>query len=137
MMSWLKIYNDREKIDHAWLFRVLGESYWGARLSKVQILKAIDASLCFSAFVQPEGQPESQIGFARVVTDGAIFSSVMDVIVEENRRFLGVGTTLMRAVVTHPLVAPTICILNTRDADKFYERFGFERRLAVMKRDPS
>ncbi len=131
--SQLSISTDRARIDHAWLFRVLGESYWGARINKIQILKAIDGSLCFGAYTEEEGQ----IGFARVVTDGAFFSSVMDVIVDERFRHQGVGKKIMESVVEHPSVKTTICILDTRYADDFYAKFGFVRGQPVMKRDPS
>lgn len=120
-------------LDREWIVATLRASYWGGWLTEPQINQAIDASLCFGLYTR--GIAPLQIGFARAVTDGATFSSVMDVIIREGWRRQGFGTALMEEVVRHPLVAPTICVLDTRNAHRFYAKLGFLWAGHVMKRD--
>ena len=67
----------------------------GVAAFRVSVLdKAIDNSLCFSAFRDGE-----LVGFARVVTDRASFAWLCDVFVAEEARGGGVGKRLMEAVM--------------------------------------
>ncbi len=134
MLTTLHFSTDPADIDHEWLFRTLKESYWGWFYSREKILVACRNSLCFSAYVE---NPRRHIGFARVITDGAITSTINDVIVDERWRGLLVGTRLMQHVIAHPLVAPTICVLKTRDAHGFYTKFGFVSGENWFQRDPA
>ena len=85
-----------------------------------------------------DGAHGTPVGFMRVVTDGAIFSSITDCFVVREWQRQGIGSKLLARALSHPEIAPTICILATRDAEKFYERFNFRRQLhGVMKRDPA
>lgn len=54
-------------------------------------------SLCFGVY-----EDGRQIGFARVVTDRAVFAYLMDVFVLPEHRGHGVGESLIRAVLDHP-----------------------------------
>ena len=67
-----------------------------------------------------------QVALARVVTDGATFAWVCDVIVDESRRGEGVGSWLMAQVVA-TLQAEGVAriVLTTRDAHEVYRRIGF------------
>lgn len=132
-----EISTDAGRLDHAWVAVELMDSYWGKWLKPDQISAAIGASLCFGLYRKRGSWITAQIGFARVVTDGAIFSSVMDVVIDKRFRRQGYGSVLMEAVVAHPKVSPTICILSTRGAGAFYERFGFARGPDVMLRNPT
>ncbi len=68
-----------------------------------------------------------QVGFARVITDYACFAYVADVIVWPERRGLGIGKKLVRALLDHPeLAGVTSFSLRTADAHGLYEQFGFE-----------
>ncbi len=129
------ISTDNTLLDREWLIPALQSSYWGAWLKPEQIEAALESSLCFGMYVLDD-IGLFQIGFARVVTDGVIFSAVMDVIVDPKFRGQGYGTALMQAVIEHPKVRNTICVLDTRDGDRFYSRLGFVRQRAIMKRDP-
>ncbi len=124
--------------DFNWIFARLVTSYWGGRYKSESLTKAIRSSLCFGFYRRipsENGQKFTQVGFARVVTDGSLNSIVTDVYVEAMYRKKGFGSLLMRAVLAHPEVAPTICVLATRDHTTFYEKQGF-LRLKAMKRDP-
>ncbi len=134
MLEAIRIWTDPSALDFPWLCRTLRATYWGAGWTDGRIRQAVEHSLIFGAYLQPDHQ---QIGFARVVTDRATFSSVMDVVVDPQHRRQGVGTALMKAVVAHPCVSGTVCVLDTRDMDPFYERFGFARKKTVMMRNPA
>ena len=70
---------------------------------------------------------ESQVGFARVVTDKATFAYLADVYVLEEHRGKGLSKRLIEAVRAHPdLQGLRRMLLVTRDAHGLYSRFGFK-----------
>lgn len=122
-----------------WLGENLRQQYWGAWLKDEQLGRAMKKSMCFWLMRRDDdgwvgGDP---LGFARIVGDGATFSSLMDVFVLPEYRGLGAGRALVRAAVGHKTVERTICVLHTRDAAPFYAKFGF-RPIGggMMQRDP-
>jgi ribosomal protein S18 acetylase RimI-like enzyme len=72
------------------------------------------------------------LGIARVVGDGGVYFYVQDVIVDERYRGRGHGRALMDAVMAFIAARATpgafIGLMAARDAARFYERYGFERR---------
>ena len=128
----LTVTTNRDDLDVRWVIDQLKASYWGGWLTPIQIMRGIDHSLCFGAYIG-----RKQVGFLRVVTDRATLSSIVDMIVGEGFRGHGVGRRLMEAAIAHTYIAPTMCIIATRDARGFYEKFGFQSVGGdVMKRDP-
>ena len=102
---------------HAYLTR----SYWSEGISKELVARAMAGSLCFGLL--DDGR---QIGFARVVTDKATYAYLCDVYVLEEYQGRGLGTWLMRELMTHPdLQELRRFTLVTRDAHKLYEKCGF------------
>ena len=83
--------------------------------------RAIERSLCFGVY---EGT--RQLGFARVVTDGAGFAYLGDVFVVDAARGRGIGKRLMEFVFAHPdLGRVRRFMLATRDAHGLYAQYGF------------
>lgn len=128
---------DSGRLDVPWIIRSIRGSYWGGSYPDGQIRQALRGSLCFGAYAL-NGQ---QIGFVRVVSDGAIFSSICDVFVQEECRGKGVGTALMTTVIAHPSVAGTLCILRARPAAAmwYYKNFDFQLLdpvHGIMQRQP-
>jgi GNAT superfamily N-acetyltransferase len=109
----------------------LAGTYWAKNRPRAVIRKAVRNSLCFGVYERRGGR---QVAFARVVTDGATFCWICDVVVDEGERGKGIGKMLMAAVSGHPLVARTLNILGTRDAHGLYERFGFAREELMTRR---
>lgn len=98
------------------------QSYWAKGRSKERILKSIDGSLCFGVYLN-----EKQIGFARIVTDYAVFAWVMDVFIDPNEQGNGHGKKLIQAITDHPdLQTISRWGLNTLDAQDLYKQYGFE-----------
>lgn len=88
--------------------------------------RAIDGSLCFSAFDSDPARGAPQVGFARVVTDRATFAWLCDVFVVEAHRGHGAAKALLDAVMSHPdLQGLRNVLLATRDAHRLYARYGF------------
>ncbi|GAK51172.1 GCN5-related N-acetyltransferase [Candidatus Moduliflexus flocculans] len=129
-MKELKIVDDRSAVDIEAVHRLLQTSYWASARTKEAQATCIEHSLCFSVFSDGE-----QIGFARVVTDYAVFAWIADVIVDPRFRGQGVGKFLMRCILEHPTLRSTKKLLRTRDAHGLYEQFGF-MRTECMERKP-
>lgn len=122
--------------DLPWLVRQIQTSYWGDWLNEGQILEAVKNSLCFWA-IHYQGEIGVTVGFARVVTDQAIFSSITDCFIVREYQRLGIGSQMMNAIFEHPHIKPTICVIATRDAPRFYAKHGFVMQVSgVMKRSP-
>jgi GNAT superfamily N-acetyltransferase len=118
-----EISTDPARLDRDAIVAFLStESYWARGRSRAAIERSIDHSLCFGVFRESE-----QVGFARVVTDYAVFAYLCDVFVTREHRGHGIGKALVRAVVDHPdLQGLRWFLLATSDAHGLYTRFGFE-----------
>jgi len=126
----VRISTDKADLDLDWVHDALSQrAYWALGRSRALVETSIEGSLCFGAY-----RGASQVGFARVITDGATFAWVCDVFVDEAERGQGVGDALMSAIVSDPrLHGLKRMILSTRDAHGLYERHGF-RPLATPER---
>lgn len=119
----LRISSDPSEIDfdrvHGFLSR---EAYWSVGIPADTLRRAIEHSLCFSAF-----DDGVQVGFARVVTDRATFAYLCDVFVSTEARGLGVSKAMMQAIDAHPeLQGLRRFILATSDAHGLYAQYDFE-----------
>lgn len=97
------------------------ESYWAANRTIEQTRLAIENSLCFGVY-----HDDTQIGFARVISDFATFAYVGDVFILDAYRGRGLSKWLMQTIVEHPgLQNLRRWLLATRDAHGLYARYGF------------
>jgi GNAT superfamily N-acetyltransferase len=119
-------------LDLEFICAALATSYWAQNRPRHVIELSIRNSVCFGVY---EKRSRRQVGFARVVTDGATMSWLGDVFIHEGHRKRGLGKLLMSSVVAHPHVSATACLLATRDAHGLYEKYGFVRS-EQMKRLP-
>jgi GNAT superfamily N-acetyltransferase len=101
---------------------MLRASYWAAERPREVIEKTIAGSLCIGAYRRAGGL---QVGFARLVTDYATFGWLCDVFVDPVARGQKLGVAMVEALVTLPEVRDLNLVLQTADAHKLYERFGF------------
>jgi GNAT superfamily N-acetyltransferase len=118
----VQISTDKEKLDIDSIHRFLSEdSYWAKGRSLETIKLSIENSLCFGVYVG-----DKQVGFARVITDYAIFAWVLDVFILDEYRGKGYGKMLMGAIVGHDkLQNLKRWGLGTDDAHGLYKQFGF------------
>ncbi len=111
-------------------------SYWAKGRTRETVEKSIAGSLCFGVF----DAENEQAGFARVVSDYAMFGWLLDVFVLEDFRGKGLGKMLMSAVIGHnDLQGIQRWGLDTMDAHGLYEKYGFkplarpERRMELIR----
>jgi len=105
------------------------ESTWARNIPRPTVARAIEHSLCFALF-----KHETQIGFARVITDYATIAYLGDVFVLAAHRGLGLSSWLMTCVVNHPdLQALRRWMLLTSDAHGLYKKSGFTALVAPSK----
>jgi GNAT superfamily N-acetyltransferase len=126
------ISTEPEWLDLDFICHGLNGTYWAKNRPRAVIEEAIRNSVCFGLYEQ-EGR--KQVGFARIVTDGATFSWLCDVFVDGRHRRKGLGKWLISCVTAHPTVKATVCLLGTLDAHGLYEQYGFVRS-EQMKRMP-
>ncbi len=110
-------------------------SYWAKGRSRETVEKSIAGSLCFGVF----DAQNKQAGFARVVTDYAMFAWLLDVFILEDQRGKGLGKMIMAAIMAHKdLQGVKRWVLDTLDAHGLYEKYGFkplarpERRMELI-----
>lgn len=126
-MNWEKdeftISTDRARLQFDVIQQFLaGEAYWAKSRTPEQTRTAIENSLCFGLYAG-----DSQIGFARVITDHAVFAYIGDVFIIDEFRGRGLSKWLMEIIVTHPdLQGLRRWLLATKDAQGLYKQFGFE-----------
>ena len=119
-----KISTDRNKLDITAIHDFLtNRSYWAKGRSFETVKRSVDNSLCFGMY----DSQDRLIGFARVVTDYAIFGYIMDVFILEDFRNQGLGKKLMDYIMQHPdLRGLQRIMLATKDAHGLYEKYGFK-----------
>lgn len=120
-MGKFKVSSDKRTFDFEVIYQFISTSYWAKGIPREILQKAIDNSVCFSVF-----DDDDQVGFARVVTDGATFGYLADVFVLPSHRGLGLSKMMMQQVVEHPeLQGLRRMLLATADAHGLYRQFGF------------
>lgn len=99
----------------------LARAYWADKRPRDVIEKSIKHSLNFGMY-----DGDRQIGFARVVTDHAVFAYLCDVFIDENYRGHALGKWMMECIMSHPdLQGLKRWCLLTKDAHGLYQQFGF------------
>ncbi len=119
------VSTDKDKLDidkiHDYISSV---SYWGRGRSPDDVRTTIENSLCFGMYLQED----TQIGFARVVTDYTVFAYLMDFVIFEEHQKKGYGKALVQKMLNHEVLRKVKTIaLKTRDAHGLYDAFGFEK----------
>ncbi|WP_416148619.1 GNAT family N-acetyltransferase [Salipaludibacillus sp. HK11] len=131
-MNWNKgnfmVSDDISLIDLDTVFYLLSNTYWAADRKKEIIEKSMKNSISFGLY-----DNQKQIGFARVVTDKAVFSWLLDVVINENYRRNGLGYWLMECILQHPEIKYTRFALATEDAHDFYKKFKFKERESMAR----
>ena len=97
------------------------ESYWAKNIPRDVVEKSISNSLCFGIY-----HHNSQIGFARLVTDKSTFAYLADVFIIPEYRGKGLSKWLMQVIHAHPeMQGLRRWLLGTRDAHGLYEQLGW------------
>jgi GNAT superfamily N-acetyltransferase len=117
-----RISLDKSELDVTAIHHFLStQSYWAKGRSLETVKKSIENSLCFGVYLGSK-----QVGFARVVSDYAIFAWIMDVFILPEYRGRGYSKELMWAITGHEkLQNLQRWGLGTEDAHGLYAQFGF------------
>ena len=115
------ISTDPDSTDIEAVHMMLSKSYWAQTRPREIIEISIKNSLCFNLF-----DGTKQIGFARVVTDYAVFAYLCDIYIDENYRKSGLGKWMLQCILSSSALKNVKRILlATKDAHEFYKKFGF------------
>jgi GNAT superfamily N-acetyltransferase len=111
-----------QRVDLDTIHDFLQAAYWCRGIPREIVARSIEHSLVFGLY-----HLDTQVGFARVVTDRATFAYVCDVFVLPDHRGLGLGRWLMETVMRyHALQGLRRWVLLTRDAHNLYRTVGFD-----------
>lgn len=105
------------------LFAFYFDQWWCTQRDRATVERALATSRVV-VLCDDEG---ALAGFARIVSDGALYAWIGDVMVRPDLRGSGVGATLVDAVLAHPELGDVVtweldCV---PDMDDFYARWGF------------
>ena len=96
-------------------------SYWAKGIPFEVFRRSVEGALCFGVY-----QGDRQVGFARVISDGATIAYIGDVFILEDFRNMGLSKRLMEAILSDTrLQGLRRWILATADAHGLYAQFGF------------
>ncbi|MDP9125933.1 MAG: GNAT family N-acetyltransferase [Pseudomonadota bacterium] len=120
-MNTYDISSDPSRLQPDAIHAYLTRSYWSPGIPKDVVVRGIANALCFGIYLG-----ESQVGFARVITDKASFAYLADVYVLEEHRGQGLSKRLVEKILAHPdLQGLRRVLLATADAHGLYAQFGF------------
>ena len=126
--------DDRNRVDvgvvHAYLS---GESYWAKGRPLEEVRRLVAEATRVVGLYAPDG---SQVGFCRVVSDGAVFAYLADVFVLSGHRGRGLGLELVREGVEGGPQAGLRWLLGTEDAQDLYAKLGFGPPSEIMLERP-
>ena len=116
------ISTDKSKLYLETIYNFLSkESYWAKNISLKIVERSLINSLTFGVF-----HHEKQVGFARIISDFAVFATVGDVFIIKEYRGLGLSKWLVETFTNFPeLKSVRRWTLYTLDAHKLYEQYGF------------
>jgi len=113
-----------EMMDFPKVTQMQAKTYWTPGIGIDEVKKgAVNSALVVGVF----GSAQSQIGYARVVSDKTRFAYIMDVYVDEDFRKQGIGKKIIRYILSHNELKDVYqWLLITKDAHELYSEFGFK-----------
>lgn len=123
MMENYSILIGRESMQLQNILTLLSQTYWAKGYSLETLEKALAHSIGFGILNEVT---QTQIAFARVITDFATRFYIVDVVVDQSYRNMGIGNQLIEAIINYEPLEPLRGLLITKDAKELYKKFGFE-----------
>jgi GNAT superfamily N-acetyltransferase len=97
--------------------------YWAVGRTEADWRRLLESSRLFAARLDAGGE---LVGTLRLWSDGVYEAKIYDVLVAEPFRACGIASALVAWALRDPWVnAVKAVVLETRDAEAFYRRFGF------------
>jgi GNAT superfamily N-acetyltransferase len=125
------ITDDQSFADIGFIHTSLNTTYWAENRSREVVEKSLKNSILLSLL-----HGDEQVGFTRIVSDFYTFSWICDVYIHPDHRGKGLGEWLMACTMEHPAMDVSLQLLATRDAHGLYEKFGFQVREMMFRRNP-
>lgn len=121
-LSEFNISTDKSKLDISLIHKYLSqESYWAKNIPINIANQSIENSLCFGVY-----KDNSQIGFARIISDYTTFAYLADVFILHEYRGKGLSKWLLDCIEEHPnLQNLRRWMLMTHDAQPLYIKKGW------------
>ena len=117
----IQIRNNPDEFDFKFIHDSLLTTYWAADRTYIGVEKSFRHSL--SKMLYRDNIP---VGFARVVTDYAVFAYIADVFIAEKYRHQGLGQILIESLIHDPALAEIKkWMLVTSDMHELYKKYGF------------
>ncbi|CAM3727518.1 GNAT family N-acetyltransferase [Isoptericola cucumis] len=116
---------DPARIDAARVHTLLAEhAYWADGRTRATQDAAMAGSRNYAMVARATGE---LVAYARVVTDGATFAWLADVIVDPEHRNRGLGTAVVAGAIAdlEPLGLKRVLLKASDDGRVVYERLGF------------
>ena len=115
------ISTDASRLDISAIHNFLSShSWWAQGIPRETVERSIAGSLCFGMY-----DGAKQIGFARVISDGATLAYLCDDFVLEDYRGRGLGKWLMQSIFSHPELQDIRRWLVIAEDPRLYASFGF------------
>ncbi|MEE9380734.1 MAG: GNAT family N-acetyltransferase [Hyphomonadaceae bacterium] len=117
-----ELSDDRSRFDKQLILDFLTNSYWAKDSGAETIWIGIEGSAAYGLYTSAG----AQVGFVRVITDGALFARIGHLFVLEEWRGKGLGVWVMKTLLEDSCLSHIPhWQLSTKDAHNLYERFGF------------
>lgn len=114
--------DDKSKIKIDDLCNLLKQAPWAPKDRPIEVTeKAVETSLCIGIYHE-----DKIVGFARIISDFAVYSIMTDLIIDEKHRGEGLARKLVDVIDNHPSIKHTGKVLWTQRAKGLYEKCGFK-----------
>lgn len=126
--------DDKNKINIDDLRNLLKQAPWAPKDRPKEVTeKAVETSLCIGIY-----HHDKIIGFARIISDFAVYSIMTDLIIDEKHRGEGLARKLVEVIDNHPDIKHTGKVLWTQRASGLYAKCGFkeESHFTLMFKRP-
>ena len=111
-------------IDFEKVTKMLSNAFWSLDIKIDEVKKgAQNSALVVGAFLPNQ----TQVGYARVISDKTRFAYILDVYVDENYRKQGIGRKMIEYILGYNELREVYqWYLITKDAHSFYSKMGFK-----------
>ncbi len=117
-----RITTDKSQMDKNAIQEMLHGYCWEGDLPPSVLEAGMRSSLCWGLF-----HGEKQIGFARIISDYAIFAYLGDFVIHPAYRRRGLGRWLLECIWEHPqLQTIRRWVVITRHNRDFFSKMGFQ-----------
>lgn len=112
-----------ENMNQSDVVKLLHSTDWAKERPESKIITSMEHSCPYGLFLKTDTR-DTQIGFARVLTDHTTTFYLMDVVIAGAHRNQGYGTKLMNKIMED--TGHLYGILHTTTASDFYKKYGFQ-----------